>query len=266
MAILIILNFLTALVAALMLTWKRHPIFAVVAWLLTALYGYGIWHAGLDVHDTLVRMLYDEERYTHERAYPSAMGAYLALMLTNVAATLYPWLKRWAVVLCFVFLLFSSVIVSMFSPLGVLEGLYGICCAIMTEYALMLGMTYLDTCTLEQIYLHPLLLTLFALPALVMSFKGFCSENKRFSLALIISAVNFGFNATANFIVWMHYSGLSLKAAGQRCVEELQVLSMHSWNIYVALNIIVFVVLFLADATVSWLVYRYVKKIKKVCS
>ena len=74
MEILIILNFLTALVAALTLTWKRHPIFAAVAWLLTALYGYGILNAGLDVHDTLVRMLYNEERYTPDRAYRSAMG------------------------------------------------------------------------------------------------------------------------------------------------------------------------------------------------
>ena len=265
MEILIILNFLTALVAALTLTWKHHPIFAVVAWLLTVLYGYGIWHAGLDVQGTLTKMLYAEERYTSERAYPSAMGGYLALMLTNVAAALYPWLKRWAVVLCFVFLFFSSIVVSMFSPLGVLEGLYGICCAIMTEYALMLGMTYLDTCTLEQIYLHPLLLTLFALPALVLGIKGYCTDKKSFSIAFFLSAVNFGFNATANFIVWLHYSGLSLKAAGQKCVEELQVLSMHSWNIYVALNIIVFVVLFLADATVSWLLYRYAKGRKTEC-
>ena len=116
MEILIILNFLTALVAALTLTWKHHPIFAVVAWLLTVLYGYGIWHAGLDVQGTLTKMLYAEERYTSERAYPSAMGGYLALMLTNVAAALYPWLKRWAVVLCFVFLFFSSIVVSRDCP------------------------------------------------------------------------------------------------------------------------------------------------------
>jgi hypothetical protein len=186
-------------------------------------------------------------------------------MLTNVAAALYPWLKRWAVVLCFLFLFFSSVVVSMFSPLGVLEGLYGICCAIMTEYALMLGMTYLDTCTLEQIYLHPLLLTLFALPALVLSIKGYCTDKKRFSIALFLSAVNFLFNAVANLFVWAHYYGPSLKASANKCCNELMALSMHSWNIYVALNIIVFVVLFLADATVSWLLYRYVKGRKTEC-
>jgi hypothetical protein len=266
MAILIILNFLTALVAALILTWKRHPIFAAVAWLLTTLYGYGIWHAGLDVHDTPIRMLYNEERYTPNCAYPSAMGAYLALMLTNVAAMLYPWLKRWAVVLCFVFLFFSSVAVSFFSPFGVLEGLYGICCAIMTEYALMLGMTYPDVCTLEQIYLHPLLLTPFAIPALVLGIKGYRSDRKRFAVTLLLSTANFLFTAAANLSVWVHYYGPSLKASAYKCSNELQALSMHSWNLYVALNIVIFVVLFLADATASWLLYRYAKKIKRVAN
>ena len=266
MAILIILYFLTALVAALTLTWKRHPVFAFATWGLAAIYGYGIWHAGLDVQNTLVRMLYDEERYTHERAYPSAMGAYQALMLTNVAAALYPWLKRWAVVLCFVFLFFSSVVVSIFSPLDVFEGLYGICCAIMTELALMLGMTYYEVCTFEQIYLHPLLLTLFAIPALVLSIKGYRSDRKRFAVTLLLSTANFLFNAAANLSVWVHYYGLSLKASAYKCCNELQALSMHSWNLYVALNVIVFVVLFLADATASWLLYRYVKKIKRVAN
>ncbi len=265
MAILIMLNFLTALVAALTLTWKRHPIFAAVAWLLTALYGYGIWHAGLDVSDRLVKMICNEENYTSDRAYPSAMGAYLALMLTNVAAMLYPWLKRWAVVLCFVFLFFSSVAVSLFSPLSVFEGLYGICCGIMTELALMLGMTYYAVCTLEQIYLHPLLLTLFALPALVLSIKGFAKDSKRFSLSLLLSAVNFLFNATANIVFWMHYAGPSLKASANKFCNELMALSGHSWSFYVALNLLVFVILFLADATVSWLLYRYAKnKVAKV--
>lgn len=45
MVILILLNFITELVAAVTLSWKRHPVFACVAWLLTALYGYGIYPA-----------------------------------------------------------------------------------------------------------------------------------------------------------------------------------------------------------------------------
>lgn len=259
MSILILLNFLTALVAAVTLSWKRHPVFACVAWLFTALYGYGIYHAGLDVSDKLVYMLSCEERYAPAKAFPSAMGGYLALMLANVSAALYPWLKRWAVVLCFVFLFFSSVVVSLFSPLGVLEGLYGICCAIMTEYALMAGMTYLDVCTLEQIYLHPLLLTLFSLPALVISLKGYRTEGKRFAPVLFLSAAYFIFNATANIAFWLHYGGTSFKASAYKCCNDLLTLSMGSWTLYVALNILVFVVLFLADAFVSWLLYRYAK-------
>lgn len=259
MQILIVLNFLTAFVAAVVLTWKRHFIFAVIAWMLTLLYGYGIYHAGLNVSEKLVYMLWCEERYAPSKAFPSAMGGYLALMLTNVAAALYPCLKRWAVVLCFVFLFCSSVVVSIFSPLGVLEGLYGICCAIMTEYALMAGMTYLDMCTVENIYIHSLLPTLFAIPAVVVSVRGYVKAGRRFPSPLLLSGIWFLLNAMMTLVVWNHYIGMSLKKAAQKCVAELMTVSSHSWDRYVMLNILIFVVMFLADALVSWLFYRYAK-------
>ncbi len=259
MQILIILNFLTAFVAAVVLTWKRHFIFAGIAWLLTLLYGYGIYHAGLNISDKLVYMLWCEERYSPSKAYPAAMGAYLALLFTNVAAILYPWLKRWAVFLGVGFLLLASFIVSVYSPLGMIEGLYGICCALMTIFALMTGMTYLDVCTLENIYIHSLLPTLFAIPAVVVSMRGYMKKKQPFALPFLLSSIYFLFNAMMTFAVWQHYMGLSLKAAGQKCVQELQTLSFHSWDGYVMLNIFVFVVIFLADALVSWLLYRYAK-------
>lgn len=259
MQILIILNFLTVFVAAVVLSWKRHFIFAGIAWLLTLLYGYGIYHAGLDVSDKLVYMLWCEERYSPAKAYPSVMGSYLALLLTNVAAILYPWLKRWAVFLWFGFLLLSSFIVGFYSPLGMIEGLYGICCAIMTIFALMTGMTYLGVCTLENIYIHSLLPTLFAIPAVIVSVKCYAKDSRCFVLPLLLSSIYFLLNIMMTFVVWQHYIGLPLKEAGQKCVQELLALSFHSWEVYVMLNIFVFVVAFLADGLGSWLLYRYAK-------
>ena len=90
----------------------------------------------------------------------------------SVAAGLYPWLKKWAVILWGVFLLSASALVSLYSPLDLVEGLYGICCAMMCEFAHLFGIKYLEMCVLEQLYLHPLILVLFALPAFCVSVRG----------------------------------------------------------------------------------------------
>ena len=55
MNVLIILNFLTAIVAFVVLFCKRHFLFALVALFCVGLYGYGIWHAGIHVDDEICR-------------------------------------------------------------------------------------------------------------------------------------------------------------------------------------------------------------------
>lgn len=95
-SIMILVNFVAALACAIILSVKRHPIFAVIAWLLVGIYGYGIWHGGLDAEETLVNMMRYSEGYDSDRAYPSVLGGYLGLTLTSVAAGIYPWLKKWA--------------------------------------------------------------------------------------------------------------------------------------------------------------------------
>lgn len=143
---LVIVNFVTACLCAISLSVKRHPIFATIAWLLTCVYGCGVYRGGIDVEDTLVQMMRNAEGYDEERSAPAVWGGYLALTLTSVAAGLYPWLKRWAVILWGVFLFLASALVSLYSPLSILEGLYAICCAMMCELAHMFGMKYLEMC------------------------------------------------------------------------------------------------------------------------
>ena len=52
---------------------------------------------------------------------------------------------------------------------------------------------------------------------------------------------------------------IAFEGGWMKCVQELQALSFHSWDVYVMLNILVFVVVFLADSLGSWLLYRYAK-------
>ena len=258
MNVLIILNFLTAIVAFVVLCSKRHFLFALVALFCTILYGYGIWHAGINVDEELYQMLHDEEMYGRDKAYPAALGGWVALMLSNVCLALYPWLKRWAVVIWMLMIAGVGVAVSLFSPLNIIEGLYAVCCAIMSEVAIMTGLTYLKTCVLENIYLHSLLPTLFAMPALWASVRSLRSEHPHY-LSLLLSGTWFVLNLFMTLVVWSHYIHLPLEEAGRLCVGELKAMSGDSWSAYVTINILISVIAFLIDAIISWLLYRYAK-------
>lgn len=159
------------------------------------------------MEDTLVQMMRNAEGYDEERSAPAVWGGYLALTLTSVAAGLYPWLKRWAVILWGVFLFLASALVSIYSPLCILEGLYAICCAMMCEFAHMFGMKYPEVCVLEQLFLHPLILVLFALPAFLVSVKGYFFGGRRHVAPLLLSSFMLAVNVAIMVVSWWHYWG-----------------------------------------------------------
>ena len=259
MNVLIVLNFLTAIVALVVLCWKRHFLFALVALFCTILYGYGIWRAGIHVDEELCQLLKDEEKYGRDMAYPAALGGWLALMLSNVCLALYPWLKRWAVVIWMLMIAGVGVAVNLFSPLNNIEGLYAVCCAIMCEIVVVTGQTYVTICTLENIYLHSLLPTVFALPALCVSVRSLRKAQPHHYLPLLLSGAWFVLNLFMTVVVWLHYIHLPLKEACSLCVSELKAISGPTWYGYVTANILIFVVAFLVDIIISWLLYRYAK-------
>ncbi len=256
---LVIVNFVAPLLCAIVLSVKRHPIFAVIAWMMTIVYGYGIYRGGLDVDETLIRMMHDQVGIDEALSVQCNWGGYLALTLTSVAAGLYPWLKRWAVALWGLFLLLTSCLVSFYSHLFVIGSLFGICCSMMCEFAHMFGITYWEACVLEQLYLHPLILVLFALPAFVVSVKGYFFDGRRHVAPLLLSSVLLVLNAAIMAASWIHYWGPLLRAF-HMCFIELQDLANHNGNAYVALNILIFIVAFLADGIICWLAYRLAKK------
>lgn len=259
MNVLIILNLLTAIVAFVVLCRKRHFLFALVALFCVVLDGYGIWNAGIHIDDEICKMLQDEETYGRDKAHPAALGGWVALMLSNVCLALYPWLKRWAVVLWMLLIVGVGVAVSVFTPLSIIEGLYAVCCAIMCEMTIMTGLTYLEFTVLENIYLHSLLPTIFALPALCVSVRSLKKEHQCSYLPLLLSGTWFVLNLLITVFIWQHYIHLSLEEAGRLCVGELKAMSGNTWSGYVTVNILIFVIAFLIDAIVSWLLYRYAK-------
>ena len=256
---LIILNILTAIVAFAVICRKRHFVFAIVALFCTILYGYGIWHTGINVDDELCQKLHDEETYERDIAYPAALGGWMALMLSNVCLALYPWLKRWAVVIWMLLFVGVGIAVSIFTPLNAIEGLYAVCCAIMCELALVTGFSYMDFTVLGNIYLQSLLPTVFALPALWVSIRLLRKGHQHKYLTLLLSGAWFVLNLLMTIAVWSHYIHLTLDEACSLCVGELKAISGNTWSGYVVINILIFVIVFLADAIISWLLYRFAK-------
>ena len=242
-----------------MLCWKRHFLFALVALFCSVIYGYGIWNTGLDVENNICQILREQETYGRDKAYPAALGGWTALLLSNVCLILYPWMKRWAVVSWMLMIVVVGLATSWFSPLNMIEGLFAVCCAIMAIMALMTSLSYFDACVLENIYLHSLLPTVFALPALWTGIRVLINKHCRKCLPLILSGTWFLLNLLMTIFVWRHYISLSLKEAGSLCATELQTLAGHSWSRYVIVNILIFVIAFLIDAIISWLLYRYSK-------
>ena len=265
MEFLYIINLLAAIIASAVLIFKRHWILACAAVSATAIYAYGIIHSGIPQMTELCNVLFCQERYTEPKAIASVYGCLTSLIMTSVMMALYPWLKRWAVFIWFFFFLIIGVITGIMSPLGVAEGSYGICCAIMTVLAQMMGISYAVACCIENIYIHSLLPTLFAIPAAYIGIKNII--NGKGVIASIITITHFIIDAIITIVIWNHYIHLSIQAATSLCVTELQTVGKMiapGWAGYIAINIIVFIVIFLGDALLSWMLFRWVKHIEEI--
>lgn len=261
MEFLYILNLLAAIIASVVLICKRHWILAFVAVCAIAIYGHGLMHSGIPQMKELANMLYCEERYTEAKTIASVYGSIASLIMTSIMMSLFPLLKRWALFLWFALFLIIGMITGIMSPLGIAEGTYGICCAIMTMLAQMLGITYMAACCIENIYIHSILPTLFAIPAAYVGFRNIV-QNKDGYVAAFLAITHQSINAIMIILIWNHYIHLTMHEATDLCVRELQTVGKviaPGWSGNVAINLIIFVAIFLFDALLSWILYRWNK-------
>lgn len=261
MEFLYVINLLAAIITSVVLICKRHWILAFVAVCTSAIYTYGIIHSGIPQMKELANMLYCEERYTEAKAIASVYGSIASLIMTSIMMSLFPWIKRWALFLWFVLFLIIGMITGIMSPLGLTEGTYGICCAIMTMLAQMFGITYMAACCIENIYIHSLLPTLFAIPAAYVGFRNVV-QNKNGYVEALLAITHLTTNAIMTILIWSHYIHLTMYEATDLCVRELQTIGKviaSGWSGYVAINLIIFIAIFLFDALLSWILYRWNK-------
>lgn len=127
--------------------------------------------------------------------------------------------------------------------------------------AQMLGITYMAACCIENIYIHSILPTLFAIPAAYVGFRNIL--NKDGFVAALLAITHLTINAVTTILIWNHYIHLTMHEATDLCVRELQAIGKviaPGWSGYVAINLIIFVALFLFDALLSWILYRWNKE------
>ena len=261
MEFLYIINILATILASVVLIYKRHWILAFVAVCTTAIYAYGILHSGIPNMTELANMLYCEERYSEAKAVASVYGSIASLIMTSIMMSLFPLLKRWALFLWLALFLTIGIITGIMSPLGIAEGTYGICCAIMTMLSQMLGIPYMAACCIENIYIHSLLPTLFAIPAAYVGLRNVV-QSKDGYVAALLAITHLSINAVMTILIWNHYIHLTMHEATDLCVRELQTVGKviaPGWSGYVAINLIIFVAIFLFDALLSWILYRWNK-------
>lgn len=266
MEALYIINLLAAIIASTILTYKRHWILAFIAICAALIYGYGIIHSGIPQMKDLANMLYFEERYTEAKAIASTYGSIASLIMTSMMMSLFPWCKRWTMFVWFVLFLIIGMITGIMSPLGMAEGTYGICCAIMTMLAQMLGISYMVACCIENIYIHSLLPTLFAIPAAYIGLRN-VFQNKDNYVVSLFAITHLFLDIAMTYIIWSHYIQIPMHEATVLCVRELQTIGKYiapGWCGYVAINLIIFIALFLFDALLSWLLYRWNKNMNKI--
>ena len=219
--------------------------------------------------DALCNILTNAESYSVDKAAASSYGAIYSLIMTSLMMGAFPWLKRWALFVWFALLIAITTYFGITSSLGMAEGLYGACCGIMAILSQMLGMTYIQACGIENIYVHSLLPTLFAIPAAYVGMRNIKNKERMALVAGLFAVLNLLCCFSVTYAVWSVCLKRSLHGAVVFVVHLLQSagsMVAPGWGGYVMINMLIYVVLFLLSALISWLLYRWVKcyDIKKI--
>lgn len=145
-------------------------------------------------------------------------------------------LRRWYSPLLCIPILFLT---ALFMPqTSVLQGAFNLCCAMICDVAVPLGMRYLETSTMLNLYVQPGILLVLSIIATV----------RRRNIANIVNA-----SLCGALCVWvlMHYGGMNFQKAGQKCCEDLYDIANLDCGMYVVWNIVIFVLLFAVSSFTS---------------
>ena len=130
--------------------------------------------------------------------------------------------------------------------------LFGMCCALLCNIAVIVGRTYLETSAFLNLYVQPSFLVLLSAVALFRCF--------RLHRYVVLSSVNLVL--CSSILLWscLHYGQYDLLPAAQLCFHDLMYISGNNYNVYVFWNIVIFIVSFLLLCTPS-LIFLRIRKL-----
>ena len=138
-----------------------------------------------------------------------------------------------------------------------ITGFFLSCCGLMAYYAIMLGLTYKEFCVLGNIYLQALICLFAALAPVVL-----CVRKKGFVSGLFgLSLVNLLCHSVLFAVIAIHY-WMPLEQGFNLCFRELNLLAAYVGTTYIKVNIVIFVIGFLADLVWNYCIYRLVNREK----
>lgn len=130
------------------------------------------------------------------------------------------------------------------------------CCGVMAYFAWMLDLTYKEFCVIGNIYIQAALCLIAAVPPLLL-----CLRTRKGIVKTAFCAINAAIHAVVFLVICMHY-WMPLEDGFDLCYKELNQMASFTGLGYIAVNIILFVILFVGDLIVNAAIYQFVKQFK----
>lgn len=280
----VVANAILAVVATIVLIWRRYYIMSFVAVVLSIISIYGIIHVGISGIETpAYNMVVDHEGYifcSPVHAMNCMACSINLLALTSLCMALYPFLKKSAAI---IWLLLAGIIIHndmvyaahvALNLQNIRMELYVLLCAINADLSVMLGLSYTATFTLLFIYILSLFPIVCALPAFLRAWRAckrqdakqrankqytaMCEKIFYWSMAWLI------INMLGAAMAWAHILGIPLEETGVVLAKELGSISKVTGIDYYLLNLVVFCLPVPFSVLVSWIQFTFIKhKIKE---
>lgn len=156
------------------------------------------------------------------------------------------------------FLAVAFVGIIMMIPISVI--LFYLCCAIMQVVAWIFGVTYEAANSICFIYLEPAILTFAATVAVIYMVH----KLKPKILWIFLSVIYLMPYYTSCFVIWSHYYPLGLDGACRLAYKDLETLGNLTGVGYIAINLFLFIALFLGLMVFNAFIILCVRKYKSL--
>lgn len=130
------------------------------------------------------------------------------------------------------------------------------CCGLLQVISYLTGYTYLEVSMVVNIYLQGLMCIIATVPSLF--YLKHAVPSQRF-----VCLGNFVINSMVIGMVFLRYHNMTLDAAGNLCISDLNKLADMLEMSYIQVNLLIFIFVFLADLFISRVIFENISNHNK---